>query len=68
MYSINVSYNNKENYWITQVLDENNIQVQASYSEDIEDRDEDIKIYTGVFNIDDINISQQFIKSEIKEL
>lgn len=58
MYSINVSYNNKENYWITQVLDENNIQVQASYSEDIEDRDEDIKIYTEVFNIDDINISQ----------
>ena len=58
MYSINVKYDNKDNYWITQVLDENNIQVQASYSEDIEDRDEDIKIYTEVFNIDDINISQ----------
>lgn len=58
MYSINVKYDNKDNYWITQVLDENNIQVQASYSEDIEDRDEDIKIYTEVFNINDINISQ----------
>ena len=58
MYSINVKYDNKDNYWITQVLDENNIQVQASYSEDIEDRDEDIKIYTEVFNIADINISQ----------
>ena len=58
MYSINVKYDNKDNYWITQVLDENNIQVQASYSEDIEDRDEDIKIYTEVFNIEDINISQ----------
>ena len=58
MYSIKVTYNNKDNYWITQVLDENNIQVQASYSEEIEDRDEDIKIYTEVFNIDDINISQ----------
>lgn len=58
MYSINVTHNDKDNYWITQVLDENNIQVQASYSEDIEDRDEDIKIYTEVFNIDDINISQ----------
>ena len=58
MYSIKVTYNNKDNYWITQVLDEDNIQVQASYSEDIEDRDEDIKIYTEVFNIDDINISQ----------
>lgn len=58
MYSIKVTYNDKDNYWITQVLDENNIQVQASYSEELEDRDEDIKIYTEVFNIDDINISQ----------
>lgn len=57
MYSIKVTYNDKDNYWITQVLDEDNIQVQASYSEDIEDRDEDIKIYTEVFNIDNINIS-----------
>lgn len=58
MYSIKVTYNDKDNYWITQVLDENNIQVQASYSEELEDRDEDIKIYTEVFNIDNINISQ----------
>ena len=55
MYSLNIIYNEKDNYWVTQVLDEYKHQVQASYSTDIEDRDEDIMIYKEVFNIGEVN-------------
>lgn len=55
MYSIKVTYNDKENYWVTQVLDDEENQIQASYSSDISDRDEDIKIYQEVFNIGEVH-------------
>ena len=55
MYSIKVTYNDKDNYWVTQVLDDEENQIQASYSSDISDRDEDIKIYQEVFNIGEID-------------